>query len=64
MSESDSDHSTSGEVLAIMGRFFPFDSDGIHFAGETMVIKEMQNQSHNDEDGGTGLNVWDGAMLL
>ena len=64
MSLSDSDSSNNGEVLAIMGRFFPFDSEGIPFAGGTLVIEEMQNQSHCDEDGGTGLNVWDGAMLL
>lgn len=63
MSQSDSENSSNGEVLAIMGRFFPFDPNGIPFAGETLVIQEMQNQSY-DNDGGTGLNVWDGAMLL
>ena len=64
MTHSDSEGSEHGEILAIMGRFFPFDPDGIPFAGKTMVIKETPNQSHCDEDGGTGLNVWDGAMLL
>ena len=51
-------------LLAIMGRFFPFDDSGIPFAGTTLVIKEMQNQSEGGEDGGTAFNVWDGALLL
>jgi predicted nicotinamide N-methyase len=51
-------------LLAIMGRFFPFDSDGIPFADTTLIIKEARNSSHIGEDGGTGFNVWDGAMLL
>ncbi|KAL7455023.1 hypothetical protein ACHAWC_006606 [Mediolabrus comicus] len=55
---------SSTPILAIMGRFFPFSSDGIPFAGATLIIKEAQNSSHIGEDGGTGLNVWDGAMLL
>jgi hypothetical protein len=45
-------------------RFFPFNESGISFAGTTLVIKEMQNQSMEGEDGGTGLNVWDGSLLL
>ncbi|KAL3756339.1 hypothetical protein ACHAWU_007290 [Discostella pseudostelligera] len=51
-------------LLAIMGRFYPFDDSGISYAGTTLVIKEMQNQSTEGEDGGTGLNVWDGSLLL
>ncbi|KAL7528516.1 hypothetical protein ACHAXR_002493 [Thalassiosira sp. AJA248-18] len=52
-------------ILAIMGRFYPFDDSGIPFAGTTLVIKEMQNQSNAvGDDGGTGLNVWDGSLLL
>jgi hypothetical protein len=61
---SESEDHEQGEVLAIMGRFFHFDSEGISYAGNILVINEMQNQSHFGEDGGTGLNVWDGAMLL
>ena len=56
---------TSSESrLLLMGRFFPFDSEGIAFADTTLIIKEQNNSSHIGEDGGTGLNVWDGAMLL
>mmetsp|Transcript_558 Transcript_558/g.1033 ORF Transcript_558/g.1033 Transcript_558/m.1033 type:complete len:250 (-) Transcript_558:90-839(-) len=52
-------------LLAIMGRFYPFDESGIPFADTTLVIQEMQNQSNvGGEDGGTGLNVWDGALLI
>lgn len=58
------DDTSSTPILAIMGRFFPFSSDGIPFACTTLIIKEAQNSSHIGEDGGTGLNVWDGAMLL
>src|SRR6056300_626591 len=58
------DDTSSTPILAIMGRFFTFSSDGIPFAGTTLIIKEAQNSSHIGEDGGTGLNVWDGAMLL
>ena len=65
MSQPRSDDSTDNdEVLAIMGRFFPFDPEGVPFAGTTLIIHEMQNQSSFGDDGGTGLNVWDGAMLL
>jgi len=57
--------SESAPILAIMGRFFPFDEAGLPFAETSLVIKESQNQSvARGEDGGTGLNVWDGALLL
>lgn len=46
--------------LQIMGRYFHYDSNGMDFAGRTIVVKEMIN---NQVDG-TGLNVWDGALLL
>lgn len=58
------DSSSSESPLLLMGRFFPFDPEGISFANTTLIIKEQSNSSHNTEDGGTGLNVWDGAMLL
>jgi len=51
-------------LLAIMGRFYPFDDSGMPFADTTLVIKEMQNHCSGGEDGGTGLNVWDGALLM
>jgi predicted nicotinamide N-methyase len=64
MSTYEPPDSSSGCHLLLMGRFFPFDSEGISFAETTLIIKEAQNSSHIGEDGGTGLNVWDGAMLL
>mmetsp|Transcript_19187 Transcript_19187/g.55842 ORF Transcript_19187/g.55842 Transcript_19187/m.55842 type:complete len:206 (+) Transcript_19187:43-660(+) len=48
------------EKLAIQGRFFPYDPDGIDYAGMRLVVKEMPN-NQSDE---TGLNVWDGSLLL
>ncbi|KAL7515462.1 hypothetical protein ACHAWX_000815 [Stephanocyclus meneghinianus] len=64
MSRCNDENSTEGEVLAIMGRFFAFDPERFPYAGETLVIKEKHNLSHVGYDGGTGLNVWDGAVLL
>ena len=48
------------ESLAIMGRFFHYDPTGMDFMNKTLVVKEVPN---NQVDG-TGLNVWDGALLL
>mmetsp|Transcript_22503 Transcript_22503/g.47070 ORF Transcript_22503/g.47070 Transcript_22503/m.47070 type:complete len:289 (-) Transcript_22503:1491-2357(-) len=65
--EGDSGSNNNVPILALMGRFFPFDPEnGIPFATSTLVIKESQNRNHavDDGDGGTGLNVWDGALLL
>uniref|UniRef100_A0A7S1ZER4 Calmodulin-lysine N-methyltransferase n=2 Tax=Trieres chinensis TaxID=1514140 RepID=A0A7S1ZER4_TRICV len=50
----------TGELPAIAGRFFPYDPDGIDYAGGKLVVKEIENNRSN----GTGLNVWDGALLL
>ena len=47
-------------LLQIMGRYFPYDSNGISFAGKKLIVKEIINNKID----GTGLNVWDGAMLL
>lgn len=47
-------------VLAIQGRFFPYDPNGIEYAGGRLAVREVPN---NQSDG-TGLNVWDGALLL
>ncbi|KAL3766545.1 hypothetical protein ACHAW5_000780 [Stephanodiscus triporus] len=47
-----------------MGRYFPFDDTGINFFGTTLVIKEMQNHANGIDGGGSGLNVWDGSLLL
>ena len=53
---------TSDETIpAIMGRYFPFDpDDGIDFAGGKLVLKEINNNQIN----ATGLNIWDGAILM
>ena len=48
MSNKDAD-----EPLLLCGRFFPFDEEGISFAGAQLVIKERRNQSENADDGGT-----------
>ena len=44
--------------------FFPFDELGIDIAGSNVVVKERHNNANEVEDGGTGLNVWDGSLLL
>ena len=47
--------------LAITGRFYPYDADkGMEFAGTRLCVQERPNVP----GAGTGLNVWDGAMLL
>ena len=48
------------ELLQIMGRHFEYDPNGMDFAGRKIAIKERIN---NQIDG-TGLNVWDGALLM
>jgi len=48
-------------LLTIMGRYFPYDPiNGMDFAGKKICVNEIQN---NQVDG-TGLNVWDAAILL
>lgn len=47
--------------LLIKGRYFEYNPDGMDFAGKTLIVKEEVN--NKDEDG-TGLNVWDGSLLL
>ena len=48
-------------IPAIMGRYFPFDpQDGIDFVGGKLVLKEINNNQIN----ATGLNIWDGAILM
>lgn len=46
---------------AIMGRYFPYDaSTGLEIASTRLRVQETPNIP----GAGTGLNVWDGAMLL
>jgi len=47
--------------LLIKGRYFEYNPDGMDFAGKTLIVKEEVN---NQEEDGTGLNVWDGSLLL
>jgi hypothetical protein len=47
--------------LLIKGRYFEYNPDGMDFAGKKLIVKEEVN--NKDEDG-TGLNVWDGSLLL
>jgi len=51
-------------LLAICGRFFPFNEDGIPFANRKIIVHEKSNQANVEDDGGTAFNVWDGALLL
>jgi hypothetical protein len=46
---------------AIMGRFFAYDpSTGLEIAGTKICVQETPNIP----GAGTGLNIWDGAVLL
>jgi len=48
-------------TLAIMGRYFPYNQEnGMDFAGKKLNVKEIPNSQVD----GTGLNIWDGAILL
>jgi hypothetical protein len=56
-----SDPSVNEPRDAIMGRYFAYDADGgLEIAGTTIHVQETPNIS----EAGTGLNVWDGAILL
>ena len=54
------DKHTGVNPLAIMGRFYTYNPNGIQFAEKKLVVKEIPNNCA----GVTGLNVWDGALLL
>jgi len=47
--------------LAIMGRYYDYDPKGMDYCGKRIVVKEICNKLSED---GTGLNVWDGSVLL
>lgn len=57
---SRSDNDENCDLKLITGRFFSFGSDGIDIAGKRLIIHEVLNNKSN----GTGLNVWDGSILL
>ena len=51
----------SNNALAIMGRFYSYEeTQGITIAGQQVKVQEIPNQ----QNAGTGVNVWDGALLL
>lgn len=54
-------NSREGPLLLIKGRFFDYNPHGMDFAGKTLIVKE---ESNNKDENGTGLNVWDGSLLL
>ena len=58
--QNDANNARTSNILQIMGRYFPYDSNGMNFAGKNMIVKEKVNNKID----GTGLNVWDGALLL
>ena len=50
-------------LLQITGRFLPFqDAPYYSIAGKRICIHEWRNQQHSTHT--TGINVWDGALLL
>ena len=57
-SSDTTDHETK---LMIKGRHFDYNPNGMEYAGKNLVIKEVVN---NQDEDGTGLNVWDGSLLL
>jgi len=61
--QSRSDHVQQQRTppLAIMGRYFHYDPNGMDYCGRKLAIREKSNDLHED---GTGLNIWDGALLL
>jgi len=48
------------DLLQIAGRYFPYNPNGMDFGGKKIIVNEMVNNKID----GTGLNVWDGALLL
>jgi hypothetical protein len=54
-------NSREGPLLLMKGRFFDYNPHGMNFAGNILIVKE---ESNNKDENGTGLNVWDGSLLL
>lgn len=53
--------SQQGNIKAIKGRFYSYEaSEGLIIAGSKISVKEMSNQQNT----GTGVNLWDGSLLL
>ena len=60
-SSRDQTEQTPSSPLAIMGRYFHYDPNGMDYFGKRLIVKERSNDLEED---GTGLNIWDGAILL
>ena len=60
-SSRDQTEQTPSSPLAIMGRYFHYDPNGMNYCGKRLIVKERSNDLEED---GTGLNIWDGAILL
>ena len=57
-------HERNGPVLAIAGRFYPYDN-GMMIMTENNTHNRLEAwEMPNIPEAGTGLNVWDGAILL
>ena len=51
---------SNSNTKMIMGRYFPINDNSVDFANDKLYINEI----HNNQSNGTGLNIWDGSMLL
>mmetsp|Transcript_16325 Transcript_16325/g.23028 ORF Transcript_16325/g.23028 Transcript_16325/m.23028 type:complete len:342 (-) Transcript_16325:123-1148(-) len=59
--KEDSNDGNSSPFPAIMGRFYAFDAEnGMEIAGKRVFVNERGDL----QDAGTGVNVWDSAILL
>lgn len=58
--QRDSQHQKQ-QPLLIKGRYYEYNPEGMDFAGTTLIVKEEVNRK---DENGTGLNVWDGSLLL
>ena len=58
---TEDNNSNSRDVLLLKGRYFDYNPNGMDYAGKTLIVREQVN---NREEDGTGLNVWDGSLLL
>ena len=59
--KSHTDPHSSSSPLTIMGRFYPYDPNrGMEYAGTILRVEDLPNNQSSE----TGLNIWDGALLL
>ena len=58
---TEDNNSNNRDILLLKGRYFDYNPNGMDYAGKTLIVREQVN---NREEDGTGLNVWDGSLLL